>query len=191
MTRRTARATTRRHFFRETGFGIGSLALLHLLDERLFAAPAQAADPFEPKPPHFAPKAKSVIFLFMAGAPSQLDLFDPKPKLKQHDGEPIPEELVKGERFAFIKGTPRLLGSPFAFETVRPGGVEVSELLPHFKTIADEIAVVRSIHTTQFNHAPAQIFMNTGHQVWAGRDGLVGDATASAARTATCRASWC
>jgi hypothetical protein len=158
------RDETRRHFFREAGFGIGSLALLSLMDERVFAA-APAADPLAVRPPHFAPKAKHVIFLFMAGAPSQVDLLDPKPKLKQHDGEPIPEELVKGERFAFIKGTPRLLGSPYAFEKVGQAGVDVSELLPHFKTIVDQVAVVRSLHTTQFNHAPAQIFMNTGHQV--------------------------
>jgi hypothetical protein len=156
---------TRRHFFRETGFGIGSLALLHLLDERLFAATVPAAGPFEPRPTHFKARAKNVIFLFMAGAPSQVDLLDPKPKLKQHDGQPIPDEIVKGERFAFIKGTPRLLGSPFAFAAAGPTGLEVSELLPHFKTIADKVAVVRSMHTTQFNHAPAQIFMNTGHQV--------------------------
>ena len=159
------RDETRRHFFREAGFGIGSLALLSLMDERLFAAPAQARGPLQPRPPHFAPKAKHVIFLFMAGAPSQVDLLDPKPKLKQHNGEPIPEELVKGERFAFIKGTPRLLGSPYTFETVGQAGVDVSELLPEFKTIVDKVSVVRSLHTTQFNHAPAQIFMNTGHQV--------------------------
>jgi Protein of unknown function (DUF1501) len=159
------RYQTRRHFFSEAGFGIGSLALLSLMDERLFAASPQAAHPFDARPPHFAPKAKHVIFLFMAGAPSQVDLFDPKPKLKQHDGEPIPEELVKGARFAFITGTPRLLGSPYAFEKVGEAGVEVSELLPEFKTIVDQVAVVRSLHTTQFNHAPAQIFMNTGHQV--------------------------
>ena len=158
------RERTRRHFFRETGFGIGSLALLHLLDERLFAAPSQASSPFEVKPPHFKPKAKNVIFLFMAGAPSQVDLLDPKPKLQQHNGEAIPEELVKGERFAFIVGTPRLLGSPYSFEPAGAAGIEVSELLPHFKTITDKVAVVRSLHTTQFNHAPAQIFMNTGHQ---------------------------
>ena len=158
------RDETRRHFFREAGFGIGSLALLSLMDERLFAA-TPAADPLAVRPPHFAPKAKHVIFLFMAGAPSQVDLLDPKPKLKQHNGEPIPEELVKGERFAFIKGTPRLLGSPYAFEKVGQAGVDVSELFPHFKTIVDQVAVVRSLHTTQFNHAPAQIFMNTGHQV--------------------------
>jgi hypothetical protein len=114
---------TRRHFFREAGFGIGSLALLSLMDERLFAAPGQDAHPLAVKPPHFAPKAKHVIFLFMAGAPSQVDLLDPKPKLRQHDGEAIPEELVKGERFAFIKGTPRLLGSPFAFEKVGQSGL--------------------------------------------------------------------
>jgi hypothetical protein len=161
------RESTRRHFFRGAGFGVGSLALLSLLDERLFAAPVQdaPAHPHAPKPPHFTPKAKSVIFLFMAGAPSQVDLLDPKPKLRQHDGEPISEELVKGERFAFIKGTPRLLGSPYRFERVGESGLEVSELLPELKTIADRVAVVRSLTTTQFNHAPAQIFMNTGHQV--------------------------
>ena len=159
------RELTRRHFFRESGFGIGALGLLSLLEERLFAASVPANDPFALKPTHFAPKAKRVIYLFMAGAPSQVDLFDPKPQLKRHDGEAIPEELVKGERFAFIKGTPRLLGSPFAFEKVGQSGLEVSELLPNLKTIADEVALLRSIHTTQFNHAPAQIFMNTGHQV--------------------------
>ena len=158
------RALTRRHFFRESGFGIGALGLMSLFEERLFAE-ALPSDPFALKPTHFAPKAKRVIYLFMAGAPSQVDLFDPKPQLKRHDGEAIPEELVKGERFAFIKGTPRLLGSPYAFEKVGESGLEVSELLPNLKTIADQVALLRSIHTTQFNHAPAQIFMNTGHQV--------------------------
>ena len=115
----------------------------------MFAAPGQDAHPLAVKPPHFAPKAKHVIFLFMAGAPSQVDLLDPKPKLRQHDGEAIPEELVKGERFAFIKGTPRLLGSPYSFEKVGQAGVEVSELLPELKTIVDKVAVVRSMHTTR------------------------------------------
>ena len=166
LARAGLQALTRRHFFRQSGFGIGSLALLHLLDERAFAAAADGArDHLAVRPPHFAPKAKSVVYLFMAGAPSQLDLLDPKPTLRRHDGQPIPEELVKGERFAFIKGTPRLLGSPYSFEKVGQAGVEVSELLPHFKTIVDRAAVVRSVHTTQFNHAPAQIFMNTGHQI--------------------------
>ena len=134
------RALTRRHFFRESGFGIGGLGLMSLFEERLFAE-GLPSDPFALKPTHFAPKAKRVIYLFMAGAPSQVDLFDPKPQLKRHDGEAIPEELVKGERFAFIKGTPRLLGSPYAFEKVGESGLEVSELLPNLKTIADQVAL--------------------------------------------------
>jgi Protein of unknown function (DUF1501) len=157
---------TRRHFFRQSGFGIGSLALLSLLDDRLFAAPlAPAPDSVAPRGPHFAPKAKSVIYLFMAGAPSQVDLFDEKPKLREFDGQSIPEEFVKGERFAFIKGTPKLLGSPYAFEKCGESGAQISQLLPHLRTVADDLAFVRSVHTTQFNHAPAQIFMNSGHQI--------------------------
>ena len=161
---------TRRHFFRQAGFGIGSLALASLLDERLFGAAGDAVamqtpQGSRPARPHFAPRAKQVIYLFMAGAPSQIDLFDHKPKLQQYDGQPIPEEIVKGERFAFIKGTPRLLGSPFAFRQHGQSGAEISTLLPHLASHADEIAIVRSMHTTQFNHAPGQIFMNTGHQI--------------------------
>ena len=95
---------TRRHFFSSSGFGIGTLALGSLLEERLFA-----------QAPHFAPKAKSVIYMFMAGAPSQLDLFDYKPALTRYDGQPVPADVIKGERFAFIKGTPKLLGSPHPF----------------------------------------------------------------------------
>jgi hypothetical protein len=161
--REALRALTRRHFFRESALGVGSLALASLLDERLFAAPP--LDPLAPRPPHFAPKAKRLVYLFMAGAPSQVDLLDPKPALRKHDGQPIPEELVKGERFAFIKGTPRLLGSPYEFEKCGRSGTEVSSLLPRFRTIVDEVAVLRTVHTTQFNHAPAQIFMNSGHQI--------------------------
>src|SRR5712691_1142428 len=101
----------------------------------------------------------------MAGAPSQVDLLDFKPKLKEFDGQNIPDEFVKGERFAFIKGKPRLLGSPYAFKRWGQSGAEVSELLPHTAGIADDLAVLRSVHTTQFNHAPAQIFMNSGHQI--------------------------
>jgi Protein of unknown function (DUF1501) len=126
-----------------------------MLGESLFAAPLVSGKP----------KAKSVIFLFMAGAPSQLDLFDQKPKLVQYNGQPIPEEIVKGERFAFIKGTPRLLGSPYRFDRVGQSGHEISELLPHLRGVADELAIIRSMHTDQFNHAPAQLLMNTGFQV--------------------------
>ncbi len=160
------RSVTRRHFFRQSGFGIGGMALMSLLDERLFAAEAQrAADRVLARAPHFAPRAKSVIYLFMAGAPSQVDLFDHKPKLRQYDGQSIPDEFVKGERFAFIKGKPKLLGSPYAFQKCGQSGAEISDLLPHLREVADELAIVRSVHTTQFNHAPAQIFMNSGHQI--------------------------
>jgi len=161
------RTITRRHFFRDVGFGIGSLALTSLANDRLFAAP-KPLDFFrgEGGRTHFAPKAKQVIFLFMAGAPSQLDLFDHKPLLQKHDGEEIPTGIIpEGERFAFVRGTPRLLGSPFAFKQHGQSGNQISELLPHLQRHADEIAIIRSMKTTQFNHAPAQIFMNTGHQI--------------------------
>jgi hypothetical protein len=168
------RLITRRHFFKQSGFGIGGLALSSLIDEKLLAAasPAESAALRAPqsaalRSPHFAPKAKNIIYLFMAGAPTQLDLFDDKPALRTHNGEEIPSEFVpKGERFAFIKGTPRLLGSPFTFKKYGQSDAELSELLPHLSTIADDIAIVRSMHTTQFNHAPGQIFMNTGSQIF-------------------------
>ena len=106
---RRLQAVTRRHFFQTAGFGLGGAALASLMQERLFA---HAASQVVPK---MAPRAKQVIFLFMAGAPSQLDLFDNKPALRKYDGQDIPAEIVKGERFAFIKGTPKLLGSPYDF----------------------------------------------------------------------------
>src|SRR5947209_7241492 len=151
------KASTRRHFFRQAGFGIGAAALTGLL---------RGENPTSrPKTPMLPVKAKNIIYLFMAGAPSQVDLLDPKPTLQKYDGQNIPDEFVKGERFAFIKGKPRLLGSPFKFTPCGQSGAEVSELLPHLKGITDEITIVRSMHTTQFNHAPAQIFMNTGFQI--------------------------
>src|ERR1044072_5896286 len=155
---------TRRHFFKQTGFSVGAMALASLLNENLLAAQA-TSNPFAPRPPHFAAKAKSIIYLFMAGAPSQLDLFDYKPDLKKYDGQDIPDEFVKGERFAFIKGTPKLLGSPYAFQKCGQPAAAISDLLPPTQGIADDIAIVRSLHTSQFNHAPAQIFMNSGHQI--------------------------
>jgi len=179
------RAVTRRYFFKQAGFGIGAAALTGLLGRSTLAedlampgvAPAfrpasfgatpigAAANPLAPKPPMFASKAKSIIYLFMAGAPSQVDLLDYKPKLQELDGQTIPDSVVKGERFAFIKGKPRLLGSPYEFKKWGQSGAEISELLPHLGAIADDVAIVRTVHTTQFNHAPAQIFMNTGFQI--------------------------
>jgi len=151
---------TRRHFFKQTGFGIGSLALASLLKDQV---PGAGLADFNGAPA--TPKAKAIIYLFMAGAPSQLDLFDNKPKLREHNGQAIPAELIKGERFAFIKGTPKLLGSPFTFKRHGRSGQELSELLPNLALHADDIAIIRTLKTTQFNHAPAQIFMNTGHQI--------------------------
>lgn len=159
-------ASTRRHFFRQAGFGIGASALTGLLNQSLFAETGPSTvNPLAPKPPMFPAKAKSVIYLFMAGAPSQVDLLDFKPTLQKYDGQNVPQELMKGERFAFIKGTPKLLGSPYEFKRCGNSGLEISELLPHLQGVADNIAVVKSMHTTQFNHAPAQIFMNTGFQI--------------------------
>jgi hypothetical protein len=155
---------TRRHFFKQTGFGIGAAALASILNKDLFAS-ASAPDPLTIQPPHFAPKAKSVIYLFMAGAPSTLDLLDYKPKLNEMNGQYCPESLIKNERFAFIKGRPKMLGSPHKFHRHGKSGQEISVLLPHLAMIADEVAIVRSMHTTQFNHAPAQLFMSTGHQI--------------------------
>ena len=116
------------------------------------------------KAPHFSPRARSVIYLFMAGGPSQVDLFDYKPKLNELNGRKIPEEIIKGERFAFIKGVPALLGSPHTFKKHGKCGAELSSLLPHLAEVVDDIAIVKSLHTDHFNHAPAQIFMSTGHQ---------------------------
>jgi hypothetical protein len=149
---------TRRHFFHSAaGLGLGSLAFSSLANEKLFAQPTKGV--------HHPPKAKNIIFLFMAGAPSQLDLFDYKPKLNELDGKPCPAGLIQGERFAFIKGVPDLLGSPHRFRRHGQSGAELSQLLPHLATVVDEVAFIKSMHTTQFNHAPAQIFMNTGHQI--------------------------
>src|SRR5687767_9093647 len=158
---RGLRTVTRRHFFEHASFGIGGLALASLMDDVVLAQSQGAAG----RTLDFAPKVKRVIYLFMAGAPSQIDLFDPKPALTKHDGQDIPAEFIKGERFAFIKGTPKLLASPFVFKKHGQSGAEISELMPNLAKIADQIAFVRSMQTTQFNHAPAQIFMNTGHQV--------------------------
>ncbi len=127
------RAVTRRYFFKQAGFGIGAAALTGLLGGFSYAGvPGKAApNPLAPKPPMFAPKAKSIIYLFMVGAPSQVDLLDYKPKLQQYDGQSIPKDILNGERFAFIKGVPKLLGSPYEFRKYGQSGAEISELLPH------------------------------------------------------------
>jgi hypothetical protein len=162
-------AVTRRHFFRECGVGIGALALGSLLARDGLAGrprPERTANPLAPKKPHFAPKAKSVIFLFMAGGPSQFELFESKPELQKHHGKPIPDSFVKGRRFAFMntfaRQRPRLLGTTRTFTRCGRSGLCVSNLLPHFARVVDEIAFVRTVATDVFNHAPAKLFFNTG-----------------------------
>jgi hypothetical protein len=157
--------TTRRWFFQQCGVGLGSLALGSLLNQAGYAAPG-AANPLAPKAPHFEPKAKRVIFLFMAGAPSHLELFDNKPQLAKFDGTLPPAELLKGYRAAFINPNSKLLGPKFKFARHGQCGAELSELLPHLATVVDDITIVRGMATDAFNHAPGQILMNTGSQIF-------------------------
>jgi hypothetical protein len=152
----------RRWFLKECGVGLGAIALGQLAGAR--PAVAAAADPLAPKQPHFSPRAKNVIFLFMAGAPSHLELFDHKPQLAKYDGTLPPAELVKGYRAAFINPSSKLLGPRFKFARHGQCGAELSELLPHLATVVDDIAIVKSMSTDAFNHAPGQILMSTGSQ---------------------------
>ena len=155
---------SRRYFMQECGVGVGKMALASLLANMGVrqAMASSAPDPLFVKPPHYAPKAKAVIHLFMAGAPSQLDLFDYKPKLKELEGQPIPPSVINGQRYAFIRPDAAVLGPRFKFSKHGQCGAELSTMLPHLAKIVDDIAIVRSMKTDQFNHAPAQIFLNTG-----------------------------
>jgi uncharacterized protein (DUF1501 family) len=161
---------SRRDFLATSASGIGMLAVASLLKQEglLAAEGAQgAANPLAPRAPHFAPKAKSCIFIYLEGAPSQIDLFDPKPKLNELDGQPLPESMTKNVRFAFIqKETARLMGCPRKFTPHGQCGMELSDFLPHIATCADDIALVRSMHTDQFNHHPGQLMMNTGMPIF-------------------------
>ncbi len=150
---------SRRWFFEQCGVGLGSAALHSLFAESGYAA---QLDPLAPKAPHFAPKAKNVIFLFMAGAPSHLEIFDNKPMLKKFDGTLPPPELLKGYRSAFINPNSKLLGPKFEFKKYGQSGAELTNLVPHLATIVDDIAIVKGMVTDAFNHAPGQVLMNTG-----------------------------
>jgi hypothetical protein len=156
---------TRRWFFKQCGVGLGSLALGDLLRRGGYAA-TDPVDPLAPKAPHHEPKAKRVIFLFMAGAPSHLELFDNKPQLARFDGTLPPPELLQGYRAAFINPKSKLLGPKFKFAQHGHCGAELSELLPHLATVVDDIAIVRGMATDAFNHAPGQILMSTGSQIF-------------------------
>jgi hypothetical protein len=159
---RRLQAVTRRHFFGECAVGIGAIALNSLLREEGLGASIDPANPLAPREPHFPAKAKSVIYLFMAGGPSQLELFDDKPKLRELHGQTPPKGLLEGKRFAFLKGNETLLGSVRKFDRVGECGMTISELLPWHRKIADEVFWVRGMTTDVFNHGPAKLFMNTG-----------------------------
>jgi hypothetical protein len=176
----TSLELTRRALLTRSGMGLGWLALKALLSAEAQAEPGPTSPeplaaattpsarrppqdvPLVAKPPHFAPRARNVIFLHMVGAPSQLELFDYKPQLEKHDGQPCPQEFIEGKRFAFLRGHPALLGPRFRFQRHGQCGLELSELLPHLATVADDIAVVKSLHTDQINHGPAQLMFHTG-----------------------------
>jgi hypothetical protein len=158
---------SRRWFFRDCGVGLGAIALAQLLHAETLASPLSAApssDPLAPKKPPLAAKAKRVVYLFMAGAPSHLELFDYKPQLARYSGTLPPQELLAGYRAAFIGHDAKLLGPKFKFSRQGKCGAEISELLPGLSEIVDQIAIVKSMMTDAFNHAPAQILMNTGSQ---------------------------
>jgi len=147
-----SQSVTRRHFFGECGYGVGKLALAGLLTNA-FSKPAGT---------HFAPKVKRVIHLMQAGAPSQLELFDNKPKLKELEGKPLPPSVIGDQRYAFIQSNAAVLGPRFPFGRHGQSGAELSDKLPHLAKVVDEVAIIKSMHTEQFNHAPGQIFFNTG-----------------------------
>ena len=148
----------RRAFFQNSGLGVGAMALQSLIQQ----ASAAPQNPLAAQASKFAPKAKRIIYLHMIGAPSQLDLFDHKPELIKRNGEVCPESLLKGKRFAFIGGKLTLSGTKFRFGRHGQSGQHLSDLLPHLAGVADDIAIIRSMHTEEINHAPAQMFLHTG-----------------------------
>ena len=159
---------TRRQFFANTGVSVGAIALADILRAEEPAGETvrpSATSPMAVRPPHFAPRAKRVIYLFMAGGPSQFELFADKPKLRELSGQAPPESLMAGRQFAFLKGDEKLLGSKRKFARHGECGMEVSELLPHTAKMVDDVCWVRSCTTDVFNHGPAKLFMNTGFQV--------------------------
>jgi len=158
---------TRRHFLHQSVGGVGALALSTLLAQSQGqAAVSGSADdvpsPLLPRPPHHTVRARNIIYLHMAGAPPQQDLFDYKPKLNELNDKDCPDEYLKGERFAFIKGHPQLLGTPHKFSQHGESGQWMSNQLPHLATVADDLCIIRSMYTDQFNHAPGQLLLHTG-----------------------------
>lgn len=167
---RALQFNTRRHFLRTCTTGMGAMALGSLLNN-CSEAQAQKVLTQQMKKPdnpldiiqsHFAPKAKRVIYLHMAGSPSQLELFDYKPELAKYDGKDCPQDLLAGKKFAFIQGVPKMLGPQAAFKQYGESGAWISERLPHFSEMADDVCFLKAMHTEEFNHAPAQLMLQTG-----------------------------
>ena len=157
---------TRRHFIKNCSLGLGGLAFSSLFAGCGSSVTNMLSDftqgPMNPKPPQFPGRIKNVIYIHMAGAPSQLELFDHKPDLMKLDGRECPHSLLEGKRFAFIRGVPRMLGPQAKFKQQGDSGAWISNYLPHLSTIADELTFLKAVHTDQFNHAPAQLLMHTG-----------------------------
>lgn len=158
---------TRRSFMTSAASGLGAFALANMLhkDGVLAASPsASTLDPLAPKSPHHRPRAKACIYIFLAGAPSQVDLFDPKPQLHKHAGQTLPESMTKNVRFAFINKDAKLKPSLYRFRPRGQCGMEISDLLPHLANCADDLCMIRSMHTEAFNHHPGHLLMNTGYE---------------------------
>lgn len=160
-------SVTRRHFLSECTSGVGALALASVFGScnpfgKKGTEQILSSNPLAPRVPHFVPKAKSVIYLHMAGAPSQLELFDYKPALQKLNGQDCPPSLLEGKKFAFIRGVPKMLGPQASFKQYGQSGAWVSENLPHFSSVVDEVTFLKAMQTDQFNHGPAQLLMHTG-----------------------------
>ncbi|MEQ9070199.1 MAG: DUF1501 domain-containing protein, partial [Gimesia chilikensis] len=164
-----AHPIARRWFLQQCGVGVGAIATAQLLQESgdlLANSTSAPQDPLAPREPHHSSKAKNIIFLFMGGGPSHLELFDDKPVLSKFDGKLPPEELLKGYRAAFINPNSKFLGPKFKFKKHGECGAELSEILPHLAVVVDDIDIVKSMKTDAFYHAPAQIQALTGSQLF-------------------------
>ena len=152
---------TRRHFLGNCGMGLGAGALAQMLSPEAFALDAPK-NPLLPRKPHFNSKAKRVIYIHLTGSPPHLDMWDYKPELVKRTDEECPDEFVKGKKFAFTSGTPKLMGTPRTFKQYGKSGMWMSDAIPNFHEHADDLCVIKSMHTDQFNHAPAELFVHTG-----------------------------
>ncbi|WP_437187578.1 DUF1501 domain-containing protein [Planctomicrobium sp. SH668] len=153
---------TRRHFLKSGAAGLGGIALGTLFGRDGVAAPGTVFNPLTARQPHFAAKARRVIYLHLTGSPPHLDLYDYKPELVKRTGQDCPDDFLKGKKFAFTTGVPKLMGTPRKFEQCGESGVWLSDAIPHLKGVADEMCVIRSMTTDQFNHAPAELLLLTG-----------------------------